>query len=102
MSSASSRQVIAQGQRDHDPQPEERGDADDRGEPVAVLDVHEEQDDQDGLGRGDRHGDREMQAAQRKIGGPDRREQQDQERDEDRDVGLDRGNVLLHGWTSIR
>ena len=46
--------------------------------------------DQHGLGRGDRHRGQEVQHPQRHIGGPDRREQQDHERDKNIDVGLDR------------
>ena len=40
--------------------------------------------------------DREVPVAQREIGGPDRREQQDEERDEDRGCWSGRGNVLVH------
>ena len=72
------------------------------GEPVAIFDVHEIHHDQNGLGRRDHHRGGEVIIAQRHIGRTDGREQQHHERAENDDVGLDRGNVLLHWCTSIR
>ena len=37
-----------------------------------------------------------------KISGPDGREQQDEQGDEDRDVGSDGNDVTTHEWTSIK
>ncbi len=48
------------------------------------------------------HGDREVQVAQREEGGPDRRDQEEQERDEHRDIGPDGRDVLAHECTSIK
>ena len=48
-----SREVVGEDEDEQQAQPEERGRRDDPGEPAAVVDVHEEQDDQHGLDRGD-------------------------------------------------
>ena len=51
--------------REQDPEPEERGDRDDPGQAVPVVDVHEEEADQNRLGRGDQQRHGKMQRPQR-------------------------------------
>src|SRR5262245_41324814 len=96
------RQEIAEGQGEQDPEPEKRSDRDNPGQAVPVEDVHIEEADQYGLGRGDRERRGQMQWPERQIRGPDGREEQDQEREEDNDVGTNGNDMSRHERTSIR
>jgi tetratricopeptide (TPR) repeat protein len=93
---------VAQCQRDHDRQPEQRGGEDDGHHAVAVLQVHEKERDQRGLGDRDAHGNGKMQRAEGHVGRGDGRQQEREQHTEDHEIEPDRGNVVRHGWTSIR
>ena len=61
--------------------------------PRAVLDVHEEEDDEGRLDDGDPHRHDVVERAEVDVGGGDGERGADHQGEEDQDVGADRGNV---------
>src|SRR3712207_3516632 len=95
-------EVVVQGQEDQERQPEEAAERGERRQTGAVADVHEEEDDEERLGDGDRQGHDVVGPAEVDLGDPPGGEGEDQERGEDQKVHLAGGKVMVGHASNLR
>ena len=91
------RQVIAHGDADEEGQEQERDAHDGEHEALAVADVHEVKDDERRLHAGDPQGERGVQRTHLDERHGDRHRRQSHQGGEDREVDLQRNDVVFSG-----